>query len=162
MWIAVHCKHLALVCSEVPSKQGPNKTKVSESRKESSRPPVVISLHITSKNIRQNSFSPFDGGLACSGRGAIAPSSLPWRHPCIYLFMYLYVIVHQQIVSIAYTVCMIGIGIACTTLNNSPIPSFKNCAMHSGSCIQQSQGKFEHGEQLERGEVLWRRRTFTI
>ena len=33
---------------------------------------------------------------------------------------------------------------------NSPIPSFKNCAMHSGSCIQQSKGKFEHGEQLER------------
>ena len=36
---------------------------------------------VNAKNLRQNSLSPSDGGLACSDRGAIATSSPPLEPP---------------------------------------------------------------------------------
>ena len=44
---------------------------------------VRLSGSVNAKNLRQNSFSPSDGGLACSNRGAIAPSSPPLVPPLI-------------------------------------------------------------------------------
>ena len=38
---------------------------------------------INAKNLRQDRFSPPDGGLACSDEGAIAPLTFPWRQPLV-------------------------------------------------------------------------------
>ena len=38
---------------------------------------------VNAKNLRQNTFSPSDGGPACSDRGTIVPSSPPGATPAI-------------------------------------------------------------------------------